>query len=78
MITTSDFIVKLIYEQGYKSGNDFAVKNNLNAVLFLECIRKNTWTKEMLEKVGKAFGKDLSKFVTTQFGRIKGTRCKFE
>ena len=78
MITTSDIIVKLISDAGYKSPNEFAVKNNINNMNLAACIRQNTWTKALLAKVGKALGKDLSKLVTATLGRKVGTRCKFE
>jgi hypothetical protein len=78
MITTSDIIVKLIYEAGYKSTNDFAIKNNFKRVSFLASVRKNSWTRPMLDKVGKVLGKDLSKLVTATIGIEKGTRIKFE
>jgi hypothetical protein len=78
MITTSDFIVKLIHDAGYKNISDFAVKNNFGYQNFSVCIRENTWTKQMLAKVGNALGKDLSKLVTATIGREVGTRYKFE
>lgn len=78
MITTSDIIVKLVADAGYKSLNDFALKNNLYNAKFHNNVRNNVWTKSTLEKVGKALGKDLSKLVTATLGREAGTRCKFE
>jgi hypothetical protein len=78
MITTSDIIVKLIYDAGYKNIKDFTVKNNFFYTNFSVCIRENTWTKQLLDKVGNVLGKDLSKLVTATLGREVGTRCKFE
>jgi hypothetical protein len=78
MITTSDIITKLIYDAGFKNLKDFTLKNNFNYQNFHVCVCENTWTKQMLAKVGNALGKDLSKLFTATIGREVGTRCKFE
>ena len=74
MITTSDIILKLIKQKGYKNQTNFCEKTNISRNVFNKSIRLNSWTKEMLERVGKALGKDLLAFVTAQVG-VTSKKC---
>ena len=74
MITTSDIILKLIVKKGYKSKSNFCTKCNIEMTGFCKAIRLNSWTKEMLDSVGKALGENLSAFVTAQVG-VKSKKC---
>ena len=71
MITTSDIIRKLLDENGYKSLHDFSKAAKIDQSLFAKSVRENTWTKEMLARVGVVLGKDLSNFVTATIGSEK-------
>ena len=74
MITTSDIILKLIKQKGYKSKESFCEKANINISVFYKSMRLNSWTKEMLDRVGNALGKDLSAFVTARVG-VTSKKC---
>lgn len=74
MITTSDIIVKLIKDKGYKSPTAFAVSIGISFSNFSRAIRDNMWTESMLKNVGDALGADLSKFVTAKVGISKGVK----
>lgn len=74
MITTSDIVVKLLKEKGYRSPNSFALSNGISFANFAKAIRDNMWTEEMLKRVGDALGKDLSRFVTAKMGVSKGVK----
>jgi hypothetical protein len=74
MITTSDIVVKLLIDKGYKSPNEFSNSIGISPANFAKAIRDNMWTENMLEVVGKAFGKDLSRFVTARVGISKGVK----
>ena len=74
MITTSDIVVKLIKEKGYKSIKAFSAEAGIPVYNFFRAIWNNTWTKEMLASVGKALGEDLSRFVTAKVGISKGVK----
>ena len=72
MISTSDIINKLIKDNGYKTFNRFCTKNGICPVVFATQYKKNCWTKQMLDKVGKALSVDLSKFVNAYVGVANG------
>ena len=74
MITTSDIIVKLLKDKGYKTPNEFSNSIGISPANFAKAIRDNMWTENMLEVVGKALGKDLSRFVTAKVGISKGVK----
>ena len=74
MITTSDIVVKLLKDKGYKSPNAFANSIGISFANFSKAIRDNMWTEGMLETVGKALGVDLSRFVTAKVGDSKGVK----
>ena len=74
MITTSDIIVKLLKDKGYKSPTAFAVSIGISFANFSRAIRDNMWTEGMLKNVGDALGEDLSKFVTAKVGISKGVK----
>ena len=74
MITTSDIIVKLLKDKGYKNPKAFAVSNGISVANFSKAIRDNMWTEGMLKVVGKALGEDLSRFVTAKVGVSKGVK----
>ena len=74
MITTSDIVVKLLKDKGYKSPNAFANSIGISFANFAKAIRDNMWTEGMLEVVGKALGEDLSRFVTAKVGISKGVK----
>lgn len=74
MITTSDIIVKLLKDKGYKSPTAFALSIGISYANFSKAIRDNMWTEGMLEAVGKALGEDLSRFVTAKVGISKGVK----
>jgi hypothetical protein len=74
VITTSDIIVKLLKDKGYKSPNAFAISIGISFANFSKAIRDNMWTENMLEVVGKALGVDLSRFVTAKVGISKGVK----
>jgi hypothetical protein len=74
MITTSDIIVKLLKDKGYKSPTTFAKLIGISFSNFSKAIRDNMWTENMLEIVGKALGEDLSRFVTAKVGISKGVK----
>ena len=74
MITTSDIIVKLLKERGYKNPNEFSNFIGISSANFAKAIRDNMWTQEMLEVVGEALGVDLSRFVTAKAGVSKGVK----
>ena len=71
MITTSDIILKLLEENGYKSLQEFSKAANIGQSLFAKSVRENTWTKQMLARVGAILGKDLSNLVTATIGSEK-------
>ena len=68
MITTSDIIKKLLDDNGYKTLHDFSKAAKISQSLFAKSVRENTWTKEMLARVGAVLGKDLSNLVTATIG----------
>ena len=74
MITTSDIVVKLLNDKGYKSPNEFSNSIGISSANFSKAIRDNMWTENMLEVVGKALGEDLSRFVTAKVGISKGVK----
>lgn len=74
MITTSDIVVKLLKDNGYKSPTAFANSIGISFTNFSKAIRDNMWTEGMLEVVGKALGEDLSRFVTAKVGISKGVK----
>ena len=74
MITTSDIVVKLLKDKGYASPTAFANSFGISFANFLKAIRENTWTEEMLKRVGDALGEDLSRFVTAKIGLSKGVK----
>jgi hypothetical protein len=74
MITTSDIVVKLLKDKGYKSPTTFAKSIGISFANFSKAIRDNMWTEGMLEVVGKALGEDLSRFVTAKVGISKGVK----
>ena len=74
MITTSDIVVKLLNDKGYKSPNAFSNSIGLSFSNFAKAIRDNMWTENMLEVVGKALGVDLSRFMTAKVGISKGVK----
>ena len=71
MITTSDIVVKLLKDGGYRSLEQFSSKHGISQTNFAKAVRDNMWTKNMLEVVGKGLGKDLSRFVTAKVGISK-------
>jgi hypothetical protein len=74
MITTSDIVVKLLKDKGYKNPNEFSNSIGISPANFAKAIRDNMWTENMLEVVGKALGEDLSRFVTAKVGISKGVK----
>jgi hypothetical protein len=74
MITTSDIIVKLLKDKGYKNPNEFSNSIGISPANFAKAIRDNMWTENMLEVVGKALSVDLSRFVTAKVGISKGVK----
>jgi len=74
MITTSDIVVKLLKDKGYRTFEQFSLKNGISTANFAKAIRDNMWTENMLEVVGKALGEDLSRFVTAKVGISKGVK----
>ena len=74
MITTSDIVVKLLKDKGYKNPNEFSNSIGISPAIFAKASRDNTWTENMLEVVGKALGEDLSRFVTAKVGISKGVK----
>ena len=74
MITTSDIVVKLLKENGYKTLEHFSAVNCMSTSNFAKAVRDNMWTEGMLETVGKALGVDLSRFVTAKVGVSKGVK----
>ena len=74
MITTSDIVVKLLKDKGYKNPNEFSNSIGISPANFAKAIRDNMWTENMLEVVGKALGVDLSRFVTAKVGISKGVK----
>ena len=74
MITTSDIIVKLLKDKGYKSPTAFAVSIGISFSNFSRAIRDNMWTEGMLKNVGDALGEDLSMFVNAKVGVSKGVK----
>ena len=74
MITTSDIIVKLLKEKGYRTLEHFAAVNCLSTANFAKAVRDNMWTEGMLKKVGDALQEDLSRFVTAKVGVSKGVK----
>jgi hypothetical protein len=74
MITTSDIVVKLVKEQGYRTLEQFSAVNSMSGANFAKAVRDNMWTEGMLKKVGDALGEDLSRFVTAKVGISKGVK----
>ena len=74
MITTSDIIVKLLKERGYRSLEQFSSVHCMSIANFAKAVRENMWTEGMLKKVGDALGEDLSRFVTAKVGISKGVK----
>lgn len=74
MITTSDIVVKLLKDKGYKNPNEFSNSIGISPANFAKAIRDNMWTENMLEVVGEALGEDLSRFVTAKVGISKGVK----
>ena len=74
MITTSDIVVKLLKDKGYKNPNEFSSSIGISPANFAKAIRDNMWTENMLEVVGEALGEDLSRFVTAKVGISKGVK----
>ena len=69
MITTSEFILKLIENKGYKNINDFAKKNGLKRVFFYG-IERNIWTERTLRQVSDILGCDLTRFKNSKINRV--------
>ena len=74
MITTSEIVVKLLKDKGYKSPNEFSNSIGVSPANFAKAIRDNMWTENMLEVIGKALSVDLSRFVTAKVGISKGVK----
>ena len=74
MITTSDIVVKLLKDKGYKNPNEFSNSIGISPANFAKAIRDNMWTEGMLKSVGDALGEDLSIFVTAKVGISKGVK----
>lgn len=74
MITTSDIVVKLLKDKGYKNPNEFSNSIGISPANFAKAIRDNMWTENMLEVIGKALSVDLSRFVTAKVGISKGVK----
>lgn len=74
MITTSDIIVKLLKDKGYRSLEHFSKQHGISQTNFAKAVRDNMWTEGMLKVVGKALGVDLSRFVTAKVGISKGVK----
>lgn len=74
MITTSDIIVKLLKDKGYKNPNEFSNSIGISPANFAKAIRDNMWTEGMLKSVGDALSEDLSIFVTAKVGISKGVK----
>ena len=74
MITTSDIVVKLLKDKGYKNPNEFSNSIGISPANFAKAIRDNMWTEGMLIVVGKALGADLSRLVTAKVGISKGVK----
>ena len=72
MITTSDIVVKLLKDKGYRTLEQFSAVNCMSVANFAKAVRDNMWTEGMLKKVGDALGEDLSRFVTAKVGISKG------
>lgn len=72
MVTSSDIILKLIKESGYTSAYEFAKKNGFEVNSFTINVKKNSWTPQIIEKVGNALGKNLSFLANATVGRKKG------
>lgn len=64
MITTSDIVVELILQQGYKNVHDFCVKNRLNPGNFGENLRNNAWTTKELNRLGRILRRNLMELST--------------
>ena len=71
MITTSDIILKLLKENGYRTLQEFSNTAGIGQSLFAKSVKKNTWTKQMLARVGATLGKDLSNLATATIGSEK-------
>lgn len=74
MITTSDIVVKLLKDKGYKNPNEFSNSIGISPANFAKALRDNMWTEGMLKSVGDALGEDLSIFVTAKVGISKGVK----
>ena len=74
MITTSDIVVKLLKDKGYKNPNEFSNSIGISPANFAKAIRDNMWTENMLEVISKALSVDLSRFVTAKVGISKGVK----
>jgi hypothetical protein len=74
MVTTSDIIVKLLKDKGYRTPNEFSNTICISPANFAKALRDNMWTENMLEVVGEALGEDLSRFVTAKVGISKGVK----
>lgn len=74
MITTSDIVVKLLKDKGYKNPKEFSNSIGISPANFAKAIRDNMWTDEMLRKVGHGLREDLSRFSTAKVGISKGVK----
>lgn len=74
MITTSDIVVKLLKDKGYRTLEQFSIQHGISQANFAKAVRDNMWTEGMLKKVGEALDEDLSRFVTAKVGVSKGVK----
>lgn len=74
MITTSEIIKKLLKKHGYTSIKGFAKKHNMRSDTLFCAVWKNSWTKDLLERLGNILGEDLSMLATVKFGGGKKSR----
>lgn len=74
MITTSEIIKKLLKKHGYTSIKGFAKKHNMRSDTLFCAVWKNSWTKDLLERIGNILGEDLTMLANTKIGRCENRR----
>lgn len=69
MVNESEIILREILKKGYKSVQDFCVKNGIERRNIHICFQRNRWNEKNLIKIGEILGVDLKSFANAKKGK---------
>lgn len=67
IVTTSEIILGLIKQKGFKNINQFSVYHKINPKNLREYIKTNIWGPNLLKRMGKLLNVDLSGLETRDY-----------